>query len=138
MFHRNIWGFVLVPAVLVFTALIIKTLQLWSNIANHTLPWLCTAVAIAILLLGGVCLVLQSLPHAIPGWIATTVVGVVLLIFGIGLFVDWVSYSVPADVWASAAEWTGFAVILIGVFSLPHFQIDSSKKAAPDDLNSDR
>lgn len=136
MINRNQLGFALIPAVLVFTGLIIKSLAMWSSLANHTLPWLCLAIAIAILLLGAVSAILQAPPAAIPGWIATSVVAIVLLIFGAGMLVDWVYYETSHDVWASVAEWFGFAVILIGIFALPYARKSTEQTLASTDAGT--
>jgi hypothetical protein len=123
MQNRDIAGFFLMPLVLIVVAWVINTLRLWDSLANLTLPWLCTAVAIAVLILGVVCVVLQAPPSAIPSKVAIVVVAGFLAIFGIGLIVDMYSYPHSADWLDAVAGWVGFAVILSGVFALPHMHV---------------
>lgn len=84
------------------------------------MPWLCTAIAVAVLILGTTCVVIQCQPSSIPKSIAFRLVVGVLTIFGIGMIVDWFSYNVPDDWLASVGEWIGFAIILSTVFTLPY------------------
>lgn len=116
---RDIGGFILIPLVLLFAAWLINTFKLWSSLGNFTLPWLCTAVAVSVLILGTVCVVLECPPSAVPVTVARLVVGAVLAIFGVGMVVDLVSYGAPNDWIASVGEWLGFAIILVSIFALP-------------------
>ncbi len=116
---RDVLGFFLIPLVLLVAAWMINTFHLWDFLANMTLPWLCTAIAVSVLLLGTVCVVLQVPPIAVPTRVAVMVVVGVLVIFGAGMIVDLFSYAKPDDWLASVGGWIGFAAILTGVFALP-------------------
>ena len=119
---RDVLGFVLIPLVLLVAAWLINTFQLWDFLANMTLPWLCTAIAVSVLLLGTVCLVLQVPPAAVPKRVAVIVVVGTLVIFGAGMAVDLFSYAKPNDLLASVGGWIGFAVVLSGIFALPRMR----------------
>ena len=109
-------GLVLLAVALLLAAWLINTFCLWSSLANHTFPWLCSAIAVAILIVGAVSLLSHvppgSLPvkHVILSWLS------VMLIFGIGLVVDYFSYPTANDYLAALGEWLGFGVILAGSF----------------------
>ncbi|MEM6749413.1 MAG: hypothetical protein AAGA57_09180 [Planctomycetota bacterium] len=119
MTTRHIAGFFLIPLVLLVAAGAINALSLWSFLGNLAVPWFCTALAIAVMVLGVTCLLLQRPPSTIPARRAALVVAAVLVILGVGFIVDAFAYARPADWLASAGEWVGFAVILAGVFWLP-------------------
>src|SRR5688572_25890716 len=85
---RDVLGFFLIPLVLLVAAWLINTFQLWDFLANMTLPWLCTAIAVSVLLLGTVCVILQVPPSAVPKSVAVIVVVGTLVIFGVGMVVD--------------------------------------------------
>ncbi|MEX0887599.1 MAG: hypothetical protein WD009_14300 [Phycisphaeraceae bacterium] len=122
MTMRTLLGTILVPLVLLFAAIAISSLQLWSHLANVSLPWLLSALAVAMLILAGTCALLQCEPAAIPTRAAAGVIITVLTIFAIALVVDIFFYTAgpSPEQWANAAEWLGFAVLLIATFTLPH------------------
>ena len=109
-------GFVAAAVALLLAAWLINTLSLWSSLANYTFPWLCSAIAVAILIVGVVCLLSHvrpgSLPvkHVVLSWLS------VMLIFGIGMVVDYFSYPTANDWLSAVGEWIGFGVILAGAF----------------------
>lgn len=119
---KNILGFVLMPLVLLLAAWCVRMGRLWSSTADYTVPWLCCAVAIAVLLLGITCLVSDRSPAEVPlrrvgfVWIGT------MLVLGIGMVVDYFLYPELDDWIATAAEWVGFGVILAGTFWIPRLQ----------------
>ncbi len=122
MSMRTLLGMTLIPLVLIIAAGLVAHQHLWGALSNLALPWLLTAIAIAMLILGGTCAILQCDPADIPLRASVRVTAAVLLIFGIALIVDafTYSYAARAEQGGSAAEWLGFAVILAGVFALPH------------------
>ncbi len=116
---KKVVGVALVPFVLLVAAFLIKTSRLWSSLGNYTFPWVCTAVAVGVLVVGAVSLLADCSPGSIPlisvvlSWLG------VMLILGIGMVVDYFSYPTVGD-WASAAgEWVGFGIILAGAFWVP-------------------
>jgi hypothetical protein len=123
---RDVLGFILIPLVLLLAAWFIDTFHLWDSLANMTLPWLCTAIAISILLLGAVCVILQVAPAAVLVRVSVMVVVGTLVIFGVGMIVDRFSYAKPVDWLASIGGWIGFAVVLSGVFALPRVRPPTS------------
>lgn len=133
MTMRDIAGFILIPLVLLIAAGAINALSLWSVLGNFTVPWFCTALALAVLIVGTTCVLLQCPPSAIPAHHARLVIAAVLLIIGIGLAVDMFAYSEyeSADRLASVGEWVGFAVILIGAFWLPRLRVPASETQSP-------
>lgn len=126
MTARHIVGFVLIPLVLLIAAWTIKTFAVWSFLGNLTVPWFCTALVIAVLVVAVTCLLLERPPAAVPAHHAVLVVVAVLLIIGVGLIVDMFAYGKPNDLLASIGGWIGFAVILSGVFWLPRVRDKAS------------
>ncbi len=122
MTARDIAAFVLIPLVLLVAAWVIKMFPLWSFLGNATVPWFCTALALAMLIVGVTCILLRCLPDAIPARHAALVVTGILVVIGIGLAVDGFAYEEADDWLASIGEWSGFAVILVGVFWLPRLR----------------
>ena len=113
-------GYVFIPLALLAAAYLINRLGLWDFLGNLTMPWMCTAVAVAVLLQGAMCLVLQTMPVEVPERVAALFAGAVLVIFGAGLIVDRIAYG-KLDHWAATVgTWVGFAVVLSGVFALPY------------------
>ena len=133
---RDVLGFVLVPLVLLVAAWMINTFQLWDFLANMTLPWFCTAVAVSVLLLGAVCVVLEVSPTAVPGRVAVMVVVGTMAIFGAGMVVDFLFYVRPDDWAASVGGWIGFGAVLGGVFTLPQLRPRSAQDTAQREFDS--
>ncbi|MEO0586168.1 MAG: hypothetical protein AAF078_00860 [Planctomycetota bacterium] len=130
MTTRHVAGFVLIPLALLGAASAVNALALWSLLGNFVIPWFCTAVAIATLIVGVTCLLSQSPPSAIPARVAVFVVIAVLLILGIGFVIDLIAYAQPGDWLASLGEWVGFAVILTGAFWLTRVRVPSTDHPA--------
>lgn len=119
MSTRDLLGFFIAPIALIFTGWAIKEHALWSTLASATVPWFCTALALAMLVVGSTCTLLQCSPARIPAGRAAAVAAVVLVAIGVGLGVDAVAYNGARDLVASIGEWLGFAVLLGVVFWLP-------------------
>ncbi len=126
MTPRQIAGFFLISLVLVLAATSIGHFSLWSRLGNSTVPWFCTALAMAILIVGLTCLLLQRSPSAIPVRHAVFVTIVVAIALGIGLIIKGIAYVTLPERLATIWEWLGFVVILAGAFWLPRLRIPES------------
>jgi hypothetical protein len=112
-------AFILLPMALLTAAAAIHHFRLWDVLANFTLPWFCSALAVSLLILGTICLILDVPPSMVPPRVAWCTVGGTVVIFGAGMIVDGISYHPkPHDRFASVGGWIGFAIILGGVFAL--------------------
>lgn len=131
---RDVLGFVLMPLMLLVAAWLINAFRLWDSLANLTLPCLCTAIAVSVLLLGTVCVVLQVPPAAVPTRAAVMVVATTLVIFGVGMVLDFFFYPHANDWGDAIGGWVAFAVVLSGVFALPRVRpsANAQPKAAAD------
>jgi len=117
---KTIIGFALIPLVLLLAAIFVDSADQWSTISQHTVPWLCSALSIAVLVVGLTSLLCGCAPAEIPLLKAILVCTVVLVIFAVGLFVDAWTYDGHGGRWVTAgAEGIGFAVILAGAFLVP-------------------
>jgi hypothetical protein len=113
---RHVFGFTLLPLMLVVSATVIDNSRAWGSAATTMLPWFCLAAAVAILLLGIVCLVLQSVPTSVPPGVSAAVVAGTLIVVGIGMAIE--SNRRGRDWVDAASDWLGFGVVLAGVFWL--------------------
>jgi hypothetical protein len=118
---RDDVGFLLFPFVLLASAWVIAERRLWDLLGSTTVPWLCSALAIGVLLLGITCLIVKRPPAELPMRIAVTVVTATLVVLGVGMVID--GRHLQPDWVSSAGSWIGFAVILGGVFALPRLSI---------------
>lgn len=104
---------------LLIAAVLINNFKLWSLLGNFTVPWLCSSLAIAMLLVAMVSALTGYSPATIPvSRVLVVIVGTSVAV-GIGMLVDAFSYSVPRDWAGSLAEWAGFMMIVIVVFWIP-------------------
>jgi len=118
MQRSHVFGFAMIPLVLGFIGWLINVTRLWTSPADVTLPWLCTALAVSVLILGVVCLVVQAPPHLVPARTLFFVYVGTLVLFGVGMRIDAPQRMDWAAVWTVVAELVGFAVVLAGVFLL--------------------
>ena len=99
--------------VLLTAAWVIHTQSLWGRLANLTVPWLCTALALVLVVTVTVCALRGQRPGELP-WLV--VAGVVLVVPGVllvGVFVDREHYGSGSDFWGSLWEIGGFAALLL-------------------------
>ncbi len=119
---RDVLGFVLLPVALLLAGRWVQELRLWDFLANLCLPWLCSTVAISVLILGVTCFLCQTTPVGLSGRVAFVVVAGVSVMFGVGMLVDMYAYrdfDPPPDWAASVGGWVGFVATVIVVFVIP-------------------
>lgn len=104
---------------LLVAAVLINNFKLWSLLGNFTVPWFCSSLAIAMLLVAMVSALTGYPPATIPISSVLVVIVGTSVVVGIGMLVDAYSYSVPQDWVGSLAEWAGFTMIVIVVFWIP-------------------
>jgi len=124
---RELLGFTIIPIGLLIAAIAINSLSLWSFLGNLTVPWLCTALAISLLIAGSTSLLSHCRLAEIPAPVAVLVVLGVALVVGIGLLVDLFAYELTEDWLATLGEWFGFLGILAGVFVIPRLAAKPSQ-----------
>ena len=106
-------GYFLSALLLIIMAPIIKTFELWTAACNWTIPWLCSAIALSVILvlimssLSGLAPTQFSLKFSLSFYLS------IILIAGIGIVVDSLSQGVIVTeaFFVSMAEWLGFSVI---------------------------
>ncbi len=104
---------------LLVAAVSINNFKLWSLLGNFTVPWFCSSLAIAMLLVAMVSALTGYPPATIPvSRVLVAIVGTSVAV-GVGMLVDAFSYIVPKDWAGSLAEWVGFMMIVIVVFWIP-------------------
>ncbi len=104
---------------LLVAAGLISNFKLWSLLGSYTVPWFCSSLAIAILLVAMTSALTDCPPATIPVYrVLVAIVGTSVAV-GVGMLVDAYSYNVPKDWAGSLAEWAGFMMIVIVVFWIP-------------------
>ena len=118
-------------AALAFAAWAVQSGQMWSAAANLTVPWLCSALAIALLLASATAGLrgqpLREVPIGVRACVAAT--GAVVL--GVGLAFDVIVYGNRGDLSATVAECIGFVALLALVFLVPGKPTPGRNAAAP-------
>src|SRR3712207_1290416 len=92
-------GFIGIPLALLAVGIAINHFRLFSYLGNLTMPWLLVAVAISLLLVGGVCVVTGRAPHELPTRVRLGTVVAVQTIYGVGMLVDRFAYRAPPADW---------------------------------------
>ena len=104
---------------LLVASAVIQEYSLWSTLGSYTVPWFCTALAIALLIVLSTAILCGSEVSLIPiSRILVMCVGSSLAV-GIGMFVDGEAYGFQGEWIVSVGEWFGFTAILAVVFWLP-------------------
>ncbi len=126
MDHQRLVGFVLTPIVLLAIAWLIRTGSLWTSAGSTVLPWLCTALSLALAIVGATCALLSVKPSQIPLPTAACVIGSIMIVYAAGIIVDESSLQLKGDLLELGAEWLGFGAMLAGAFFLPRTMDDAS------------
>lgn len=121
---RTVIALVLVSVALTAMAWIVATAHLWNTTADLTVPWLCSALALALLVVAAACVICQQPPASIPLKAVFLIYLGVVLVFAVGIIVDAAFYYRWAGLRASLAEWLGFSVILLGCLWIPRLTGD--------------
>lgn len=110
------WWLVALVVLLFGAALVIQEHSLWSRIANFTVPWFCSALALALLIVLLVSGLRGQKPSELP-WLAVigTVLGVGAVLFA-GIEVDDATYPLGRHIEGTRWEMAGFVGILLGLF----------------------
>jgi hypothetical protein len=116
---RMVIAVVLVSAALIAVGWMVGTNMLWRTVADLTVPWLCSALALALLIVGAVSAICDRSPASIPRNAALLTYLGVVVVLGTGIAVDAAVYRGWTGLFSSLAEWLGFAVILLGCFWIP-------------------
>jgi len=93
--------------------------RLWSSASNLTVPWLCSALALALLVAAGTEALRGRPLREVPVGTRVAAGAATSAVLAAGLLVDVVTYGVREDGLATLAEWVGFTVLLALVLLLP-------------------
>lgn len=123
----NLLAYVLIPVALFFVAWGVQEQRAWSMTAQHTVPWMCNALAFVLLIVGATCALADKTAGDLP-WLTVSLVSIVVVtILGIGLYLDYVTYGPYPDCFGTIGEGVGFTVMLLGAFLVGKL---SNRKAA--------
>lgn len=124
-------GLVCVAVGLLIAAAAIDVYELWSVLSNCTVPWFCSALAIALLVMAGTCFLTNAAPAEIPkSRVEAAIVGPSVGV-GLGMLVDAATYGTAGDWGGSIAEWAAFTVMLGVVFWIPRINKTNNDKPPP-------
>ena len=119
----NTLGYFLLIVLLIVLGPVIQRGQLWTSACNWTIPWLCSAMALALCIVFLSCLLSgEELAKLNKKYLLFIYVPIVL-VAGAGIAVD--NYSRGSlgtdEFFVCMAEWLGFAVILLTFIMAPRF-----------------
>ena len=118
----DLLNYVIVAVVLLALGWVIKKAELWNFYNTLSVPYLCSAIALALMLVAVTALIYQKPVSEIPIIIGAIVGGVVIVLMGILVFVNsWNNWGSQLF-WTSIAEWLGASVILVMAFVLPRLK----------------
>ncbi len=117
--RTDVLGYIFTALALVAIGLAIYAAGLWTDFGNQTLAWLCSAVALALMLVCAAGLLTGRTPATIPKAAAAAIYLGTILVAGIVMLVPaWASWGTMLFLQA-LAEWLGFAVILLILLVVP-------------------
>ena len=117
---QELVGFLGTAIALLIAAAVTRAFSLWSFLGNMTVPWLCAAVALALLLVLMTAVLSGCSPRNIPLVYALVVIIGTSVILFLGMVIDAIAYHAsPRTLPVSAAEWLAFTIILAVLFWMP-------------------
>lgn len=116
---KNTLSLLCTALVLLVAAALVNVYSLWSFLGNYTVPWFCSALSIALLLLVLTAILSDSGSRSIPRSRVFIVTVGASATLGLGMLIDGIAYDAPLDWTATIAEWIGFTLILLVVFWIP-------------------
>jgi len=118
----DLLNYVIVAVVLLAIGWVIKNAGLWSYYSNMTVPYICSAIAVSLMVVASTALICQKPASEIPGIAIAIFCGVLIILMGILIFVNvWSNRGSQLFV-TSISEWLGASVILVLVFVLPRLK----------------
>jgi hypothetical protein len=115
----SLLGFSFLSFLLLLAGLFVGQHRVWSAGADPTIAWFCSAVAIALIVVGATSLLCQTTPGRIPRRSSLLVWITVVVLVGAGVCIDGWSSRATFGFRVSIAEWLGFAALLFVLFEVP-------------------
>lgn len=100
----------------------LHTRHAWSQPGSATLPWLCSATALAVLVVALLSALTGKRVAELRLSVLWPVFAAFVMIGAIGIAVDGYPAGARGDLYLSLAEWLGFAVILLVLLLAPRRQ----------------
>ena len=127
----TVLSYALLPLVLLVIAWAVRTQFLWSSVARQTVPWFCSALALAVAVVGAVAVASGRPPSEMTRRAVLLVyVPVVLLLAGKLILDGWGEWENDPFI-LSAAEWLGFSILLLIVFVVPRLKARRRDSSGP-------
>ena len=124
----------------ILLAVAISGLDLWSSVSNWTIPWFCSALALALLIIFTMNVVSGTPPSQMKLSVILLVYGVIVLIGTAGIAFD--NFSMPTfddfgvvQKWntdrfvESLVEWSGLSLILLVLLLVPRLNKSVKKNS---------
>lgn len=108
-------GLLIVVVLLLGSAWLIYEDKLWSQTANLTVPWFCSALALGLLIVLIVCGLRGQGPAELPWIVIAGTVVVTGAVLAVGCEIDNQTYTTSGIV-GTRWELAGFVVLLLGLF----------------------
>lgn len=105
---------------------LVEYANLWSRLANYTVPWLCSVIAISSFIFVITVSTSGCQASELPLSRIFVIVSACSVIMGAGMYIDSLSYASDGigDYMSSIGEWLAFTLILAGFFWLPRIKKD--------------
>lgn len=115
----HVLGFTFLALLFLLAGSQLGGIRAWSPTSTATIAWICSALAVALTVVGATSLLCQTTPGRIPRRSARIVWAAVVVVAGIGIVVDNWGVLENAAFRIGVAEWLGFSVLLFVLFEVP-------------------
>ena len=118
----NVLGYSFASFMLIVMAPIVQQYQLWSGYSNWTIPWLCSVLALSLLIVFLTSLLSGLEPSQFSIKLILSVYIPLVTVAAVGIVVDNLSQCTTYSdeiFFTSMAEWLGFALILLVMLLVP-------------------
>ena len=118
----DLLNYVIVAVVLLAIGWVIKKAELWSFYSTLSVPYLCSVIAVALMIVAATAVIYQKPVSEIPGIVGAIIGGVVIVLMGMLIFVNsWNNWGSQLF-FTSILEWLGASAILVLAFVLPRLK----------------
>ncbi|HLD35327.1 MAG TPA: hypothetical protein VJC37_01290 [Planctomycetota bacterium] len=118
----DLLNYVIVAVVLLAIGWVIKKAELWNYYHTISVPYLCSAIALSLLVVASTALVFQKPISEIPGMAVAIFCGVIIILMGVFIFINSFGNWNSRLFLTAILEWLGASAILVSAFVLPRLK----------------
>ena len=118
----DLLNYVIAAVVLLAIGWVIKKAELWNYYHTISVPYLCSAIALSLLVVASTALVFQKPISEIPGMAVAIFCGVIIILMGIFVFINSFGNWNSRLFLTGILEWLGASAILAMAFVLPRLK----------------